>query len=200
MGKIKYLKEIKEFINKTTIFKIRDIKNILLAKKANQKYAYLILTNLLKKGKINKITKGCYSKHTDPMIITYCIKPSYIGLETALSLHNLWEQETNTVLLTPRRLRYGLRTVLDTNIIIHHINKKYFFGYDYIDYYDLKIPVSDIEKTFIDWIVYKKPLNKELLKNFQKKKNKKKLKKNLKKNNKKTAKKVLKRIVSKTKQ
>lgn len=192
--KIKYRKEIEEFIDKTIVFSVKDIKKILIVKKANPNYAYLIVTNLLKKGRINRITKGYYSKYSDPMILTYCIKPTYIGLEAALSLHDLWKQETNVVLLTPKRIRYGIRKILDTNVIIHYISKKYFFGYDYIDYYDFKIPISDIEKTFIDWVVYRKPLNKELLKNFKKRINKQKLKEYLKKYNKRTAEKILKFI------
>ena len=110
------------------------------------------------------------------MVITYCIKPSYIGLENALSLHGLWEQETNVILITPRRLRFGVREVLGANVVIHHISKEHFFGYEYMDYYDLKIPVSDTEKTFIDWIYYYDEIDKDLLELFDKKINRKYLK------------------------
>ncbi|RLE45672.1 hypothetical protein DRJ22_03855 [Candidatus Woesearchaeota archaeon] len=185
MGKIKYLKEIKAFINKTIVFSISDIKKILQEKKANPSYANLLITNLIKKNEIKRVTRGYYSKYSDPTVLAYCIKPSYIGLETALSIHDLWTQETNVVLLTPKRIRYGLRKILDSNVVVHHLSKKFFFGYEYIDYYDLKIPVSNIEKTFIDWIMYRKPLTKELEENFKKRINKKKLRAYLKKYNKK---------------
>lgn len=191
MGKIKYLKEINEFIDNNIVFSIRDIKTILISKKANPNYALLLLHNLEKSNKIKRIIKGFYTKYNDPMLITYCIKPSYIGLESALSIYNIWEQETNVVLLTPRRIRTGTRKVFNTNVIIHSINKKYFFGFDYIDYYDFKIPISDIEKTFIDWIFYNKHLTKDILDNFKKRIKKKKLISYLKNYDKRFANKVL---------
>ena len=175
MGKIKYLKEINEFINNNIVFNIRDIKAILISKKANPNYARLLLHNFESKNKIKRIIRGYYTKYDDPTLLTYCIKPSYIGLEAALSFHGIWEQETNVVLLTPRRVRTGIRSIFNTNVIIHSINKKYFFGFDYMDYYDFKIPVSDIEKTFIDWVYYNKPLTKDIINNFKIKIKKKKL-------------------------
>ncbi|MBD3248775.1 hypothetical protein GF336_01905 [Candidatus Woesearchaeota archaeon] len=190
MGKIKYTREIEEFIDKNKIFSVKDIKMLLASKNANTDYAYLLLHNLVKKGKLNRITKGYYSRYDDPMLIAYCIKPSYIGLENALSLHGLWEQETNVVLITPRKVRQNIRKVLGTNAVIHNIPGEYFFGYNYIDYYDLKIPVSDIEKTFIDLIFYKKYMDKELTRTFKKKIDSKRLKRYLKPYNKKIKDKV----------
>ena len=176
MGKVKYLNEIEKFINKCIVFEAKDIKRFLISKKANPSYAYTILHNMAKKKKINRIVKGYYSKHDDPFLAAYCIKPSYIGLESALSLHGLWEQETNVVLITPRRVRSGLRKVLNANVVVHYSDKKFFFGYEYTDYYDLKLPVSDLEKTFIDLAFYNKFLDKNLLKAFRKKIDYKKLK------------------------
>ncbi len=191
MGKIKYLDRIEEFIYRTKVFTVKDVKRFLVSNHANPDYAYTILHILKKRGKIHRIIKGYYSKYDDPMVITYCIKPSYIGLENALSLHGLWEQETNVILITPRRLRGGVREVVGTNVVVHHISKKHFFGYEYIDYYDLKIPVSDTEKTFIDWIYYYDWIDDDLLRVFSKKMNKKKVKEYLKSYDKKFARKVL---------
>ena len=191
MGKIKYLKEINEFIDNNIVFNIRDVEAILISRKANPNYARLLLHNLEKKSEIKRIIKGFYTKYDDPTLITFCIKPSYIGLEAALSFHGIWEQETNVVLLTPRRVRTGIRSIFNTNIVIHSINKKHFFGFNYVDYYDFKIPISDIEKTFIDWMYYNKPLTKDILNNFKKKIKKKKLISYLKNYDKKFANKVL---------
>ncbi|RLE39135.1 hypothetical protein DRJ17_01940 [Candidatus Woesearchaeota archaeon] len=180
MGKIKYQQEIESFIKKNQVFHVKDIKRLISSKNADPDYAYLILHNLERKGKVNRIIKGYYTTHDDPMLLAYCIKPSYIGLESALSIYGLWEQEANVVLITPRRVRQGLRQVFNTNVVVHLINKKHFFGYHYIDYYDFKLPVSDIEKTFLDWIDFKRYLSKELIKTFKKNMNKNKLKRYLK--------------------
>jgi len=56
---------------------------------------------------------------------------------------------------------------------------KYMFGYEYYKYplenREIYIPYSDIEKTFIDMIYFKQPLDKEVILEFRKKINKKKL-------------------------
>ncbi|MFW5847216.1 MAG: type IV toxin-antitoxin system AbiEi family antitoxin domain-containing protein [Nanoarchaeota archaeon] len=174
MGKIKYQKQIKEFIKKTPVFSIKDLKKII-----PNDYAKLLLHNLVKKDEVIRITKGYYSRFEDPILIAYCIKPSYIGLENALSLHNLWEQETNVTLLTPRKIRQGTRKVQGNNVIIKKIKPNHFFGFEYLDYNTLKIPVSDIEKTFIDLVYFNKYLDKELIKEMKKQIKKKKLNKYL---------------------
>lgn len=180
MGKIKYLSDIRSIIDDNIVFSINDIKRIILSKGGNPDYAKLLLYNLESKGVINRVIKGYYSRYDDPNVITYCIKPSYVGLESALSFYNIWEQETNVVLITTRRIRTGTKKVFGANVVIHSIDDKYFFGFDHIDYYDLKIPISDIEKTFIDCIYYNRYLSKETLKNIYKKIDKVKLKRYLK--------------------
>ncbi|MBI5388750.1 hypothetical protein HZB01_00040 [Candidatus Woesearchaeota archaeon] len=168
MGKIKYLPKVMETFERNVVVSLGDIKRILLLEKANPAYAAILTHNLLKKGKIHQITKGHYSKHDDPILIAYCIKPSYVGLEAALSFHNLWEQETNIILLTPRRIRTGRRIVLENNVLVHAIGKKHFFGFEYVGHDNLKVPVSDIEKTFIDLIAYHHQLDKKILRLFKK--------------------------------
>ena len=40
-------------------------------------------------------------------------------------------------------------------VFVHHIPARYFLGFDIISYGELKIPVSDPEKTPIDLFYYK---------------------------------------------
>ena len=151
MGKIKYLPEVKEFIKKTPAFLARDIELIV----KNKRYAHLLLHNLGKKEEIYRLTKGCYSKAPDPILAVFCFKPAYLGLQEALSLHDLWEQETNPVIITPRRVREGVRQVLGNNIVIYRISPRYFFGFEFLRCEDVFLPVSDIEKTLVDLIYFK---------------------------------------------
>ena len=44
-----------------------------------------------------------------------------------------------------------------------------FFGFEMVKYYDFWIPISDIEKTLIDFVYFKQPLSKETLKEMKKK-------------------------------
>lgn len=172
MGKIKYLKHIKEFIGKKPVVSINEIKTIthFLTQRfeLNEEYIYLLLHNLIKKGELRKIARGWYSKYDDPMYSVLCFKPSYLGLEQALSIHNLWEQESNVVVITSKKIRPGVRKVLDSNIIIHRIETRYLFGVEFIKYGEFYLPVSDIEKTLIDLIYFKRKLDKDIIKEFKK--------------------------------
>ncbi len=179
MGKIKYIDKIRKFFKESPVVDIGSLKKFITKK--DKDYIYLLINNLLKKKEIRKITKGYYTIHEDPSLIVFCFKPSYLGLQNAMSFHNLWEQETNPIIVTTRNLRKGIREVFDRNVIIRKIDKKYMFGFDYYKDGDFYFPYSDIEKTFIDMVYFKQPMDEELLKEFKKKIDKKKLKGYLKK-------------------
>jgi len=155
--------------------------------KKNEKYIYLIINNLLKKEEIKKNTRGYYTINEDPSLMVFCLKPAYLGLQDALSIHNLWEQETNPVVITTKKIRQGVRKVFGNNVFLRRISGKYLFGVDYIKQGDFYYPYSDIEKTLIDMFYYKQYMDEELLKNFKKRIDKKKLNNYLKKYPKKLA-------------
>ncbi len=175
MGKIKYIKRIREIFNKNPVVQITSLKRLI-----NTPYIYTLINYLTKKNEIKRITKGYYSIYDDPSLAVYCFKPSYLGLQDALSIHNLWEQETNVIIISAKKIRPGIRKMLGSKIIIKRISPKYFFGFEHIKLGKFYIPVSDIEKTFIDMIYFKQKINKETLENFKKRINAKKLKRYLK--------------------
>jgi predicted transcriptional regulator of viral defense system len=176
MGKIKYLNKIREFLKSTPIFRAKDIELIV----KNKNYSNLILHKLVKKNEIKRVTKGWYSFYEDPIVSVFCFRPAYIGLQDALSIHNLWEQETNVVIVTARKVRVGLRKIMGSNVVIHKINQKFFFGIESLKYGDFFVPVSDVEKTLIDliyfneipgedvWKEIKKEIDKEKLRSYLK--------------------------------
>ncbi|MDP2973443.1 MAG: hypothetical protein Q8N60_00180, partial [Candidatus Diapherotrites archaeon] len=67
------------------------------------------------------------------------------------------------------------------NVLVRRINRKMFFGFDLIKYYEHWLPVSDIEKTLVDFFYFKEPLSKETLEEIKQKLEKKKLNQYLKK-------------------
>ena len=174
MGKIKYINKIREFFKESPVISIESLKKFI--RKKNKNYTYSIINNLLKKKEIKRITKGFYTIYDDPSLTVFCFKPSYLGLHNALSFHDLWEQETNPVVVTTRKVRTGIRKVFDRNIVIKRIDKKYFFGFEYKQDGNFYFPYSDIEKTFIDMIYFNEYLDKDVIKNFRKRIDKKKLK------------------------
>ena len=168
-----------EFFKKTPVVTTRDIK-LIINKYGRKNYTYLFIHNLIKNGRIKKVIKGFYTIHEDPIVAVFCFKPAYIGLQDALSLHNLWEQESNIVIITAKKARSGIRRILDSNIIVHRINPKYLFGFELIKYEKFYIPVSDVEKTLIDFVYFKESLDKKVLKEIKRKVDKKKINKYLK--------------------
>jgi len=179
MGKIKYIDDIRKFFKKSPVVDIGSLKRFITKK--NKDYIYLVINNLLRKKEIKKITKGYYTIHEDPSLIVFCFKPSYLGVQNAMSFHNLWEQETVPVILTARNVRSGRREVFGANVIVRKIDKKYLFGFEYYEDGDFYFPYSDIEKTFIDMVYFRQPLDAEVISSFREKIDRKKLAEYLKK-------------------
>ena len=173
MGKIKYINEIRKLFRESPVVSINSLKKFITKK--DKRYIYLLINNLLKNGEIKKITRGFYTIHDDPSLLVFCLKPSYLGLQDALSIHNLWEQETNPVIISVKKVRQGIRKIFGNNAVVRRISGKYLFGFEYKKNGDFYFPVSDIEKTFIDMVYYRQHIDKELLKEFKKRINKKKL-------------------------
>jgi len=187
---MKYIKEFREKFSNKDVFSTRDVKLFLKGRKANPTYYSLFLNNLLTKGELHRLMIGKYSFRKEIDFLEKTINPSYHGLQDALSLYQLWQQQTIPILITPRKVRTGERMIGGSKTIVRRITRKMFFGFESKKFLDSWITISDLEKTLIDFVYYNEPLNKETLKELLKKINKEKLREYLKKTNKTTAKKV----------
>ena len=163
MGKIKHLDKVLDLFEKSPVVDFKSIERIVKAKKNTKQYTKQMIRNLLLKNKIHRITKGYYSKYDMPSLAVFCFKPGYLGLQDALSFHNLWEQETIPVIITTNKVRQGTRVILGTNILIRRLDKKYMFGFEPHKDENLYLPYSDIEKTFIDLIYFKENIGNDTL-------------------------------------
>lgn len=172
---MKYLKKFKEHFSKWPAFTSRDALLFLSELGASKAYSYLLLINLVKKGEIRKLKKGVYTFGNDPTLASFAFSPSYHGLQDALSLLDLWDQETNTIIITPLKVRGGIRKILGGKVFIRKINRKMFFGFNSVKYFDYWIQVSDVEKTLIDFVYFKVPLQPIVLEEMGKRIEKKKL-------------------------
>lgn len=74
-----------------------------------------------------------------------------------------------------KKIRSGIRKIFENNVILKRIKSKYLFGFDFINYRDFFIPVSDIEKTLIDFLYFKEKISREIIKELMKRINKKKM-------------------------
>ena len=174
MGKEKYLKDIEALFEKSPVVSYSSIERTIKSKKNVRQYVKKLIHGLIKKNKIKRLTKGFYTKLDDNSLAVFCFKPAYLGLQDALSYHNLWEQETIPVIITTRKVRPGIRKILGKNVLIRRIERKYFFGIEYDKQDKVAIPYSDVEKTFIDMIYFKERIDDSTLNNLKRSINKKK--------------------------
>ena len=181
MGKKIHKDKILKLFEESTIVDFKSIEKIVRDKKSRSQYAKQLVNQLLKQGEIKKISKGIYTKYDEASLAVFAFKPSYLGLQDALSFHNIWEQETIPIIITTRKVRTGIRKAIDSNLLIKKIHKKYMFGFEYFKQDTFAIPYSDLEKTFIDMVYFKQPISKEVLENIKKKIKKRKLNSYLKK-------------------
>ena len=190
-----YTKELRRRLSSQPAFTIADAGR--LFPKASRAYLCLLLHNLCKRGDIFRISSGIYSFHDDTTVSGFAYSPFYYGLQNALSIRGLWEQETNPVVITPRHVRTGRRVFCGANYIVRRIGRPLFFGYETMQYSGLWVPVSDVEKTFIDMAYFHQPLTDELLAEFKQRVDKKKLDTYLEKCPAKLAKRVRERLAEK---
>jgi len=169
MGKKKYADGIERLFNKSPVVNFDSLQRII----GNKSYAKLSLNNLIKKGSVMRLSKGCYTSHNDVSLAVFCFKPAYLGLESALSLHGLWDQETIPIIVTSKKVRQGKRIIDGKNFFIRRIKTNFVFGFSHHKEGDFYIPYSDIEKTFIDMVVFRKKISPEVLLKFRKKVNRK---------------------------
>jgi predicted transcriptional regulator of viral defense system len=64
---------------------------------------------------------------------------------------------------------------MGSSVLIHRIKPEYMFGSDYVKIDGLFLPVSDLEKTLIDFFYFKEPLDGDVLKKLRKEIDKEKL-------------------------
>ncbi len=175
MGKQIHLEKIENLFEKSPVVDFKSVERIIGVKKGKSNYAKLLISNLLKKGIINKIGKGFYTKHDESSFAVFSFKPAYLGLQSSLSYFGIWEQESIPIILTTKNKRRRVRKILGTNILVRNIGKKYFFGFEFVKDGTFYLPYSDLEKTFIDMVVFNENISNDALKEIKKRINKKKL-------------------------
>lgn len=174
MGKQIYLEKIEKLFEKSPVVDFKSIERI-IGVKPKSNYAKLLIYNLLKKGKVKRIGKGFYTIHDESSFAVFVYNPAYLGLQSALSRLGLWEQETIPVILTTKKIRRGIRKVIGVNILIRNIDRKYFFGFEFLKEGNFYLPYSDLEKTLIDLVVFNQTIDDDVLKEMIKRIDKKKL-------------------------
>ena len=172
---MKFMKEFIAQFSSKPAFSSYEARNFFTFRHGPEGYYQLVLNNLVRSGRIYRITRGQYTFYDEVQYVGFAFRPFYYGLQDALSIRNLWEQETNPVIITPRRVRSGILTFLGRNYVIRWIERSMFFGYSLVEYGDFFIPVADAEKILIDMVYYHEFLPEEVKNEILRAVNKKKL-------------------------
>ncbi len=143
-----------------SIFSLRDIKNMF--PDANVATLKNNLTNWLKKGYMERLKRDLYacvepileSEIPDFYIANRLYTPSYVSLETALSLYNIIPEiaaQVTSVTTKPSREfknRHGV-------FMYRSCRKRAFTGYRIVVYEGYKILIADEEKALVDFLYFK---------------------------------------------
>lgn len=172
---MKYMKEVRQRFKNAPAFTAADLKISLGKRGISMGYLHLLVHNILAKGEVKRISRGVYTFRDEVEVVGFGYRPFYYGLQEALSLRNLWEQETNPIVITPRKVRGGMKTFAGANYMVRRISRRMFFGFEMLRYGDFWIPVSDVEKTLIDLIYFRQPLGAEVIVEIKKQIDRKKL-------------------------
>lgn len=109
----------------------------------------VMTARLVERGEIFRLEKGvyCIDRGQVDWNAYACERyaPSYISFETALSFHNVLSQKTLHITLATTK-RSKQKTVLDREMLYHHIQKKLYWGYQRIEGFLIASP----EKAFLD--------------------------------------------------
>jgi predicted transcriptional regulator of viral defense system len=146
--------------NKVSMFSLRDIEN--LFPNAGVGTIKNNLTNWLKNGYIERLKRDLYacvepvleSDIPDFYIANKLYVPSYISLETALSLYNIIPEiaaQVTSVTTKPGREfknRHGV-------FIYRSCKKRAFTGYRIASFEGYKVLIADMEKALVDFLYFK---------------------------------------------
>lgn len=163
---MKYLGYVRSHFNdpKSPVFTIHELKIVLGLKGISYAYLKRLINYLIDRGEIVRIGRGVYTFHDDITVVGFAFRPFYYGLESALTIRRLSEQGTNPIVITPSNVRRGIRKFGRGNYSVLRIRRDLFFGYDFIQSSGFWVPVSDYEKTLIDYIYFNHYLRKDTLK------------------------------------
>ncbi len=113
------------------------------------------LSRMVKSKRLFHVTKGVFSLSGNAAVAGFAYTPFYYGCLSALMIMELIDDQVKMEVMTTRNVRRTNTTVFgDVHIILHHLPRKYYFGFRTIDYGGIAVPVSVREKTLIDMFYY----------------------------------------------
>ena len=145
---------------KQPVLQSRDVSGCLNIPQAQ---ASKILERLAKAGRFVRLMRGKWATNIeiDPLILPEYLTlpfPSYVSLQSALFYHGMISQIPHTIYAVSLARTQRYKTSLG-EISIHHLQPKFFFGFELIN----QIKIATPEKALID-VLYLTPASSNLFK------------------------------------
>ncbi len=158
---MKYVSDFIRHFSPAPVFTYKDALRFLRSMGSSEQYAKLFVHKMLRGGRLFRIASGRYSFSRNEAVVGFAYAPFYYGLEYAMSIRKVWIQESNPVIITVTKALPGQRIALGSNITVRRISRRMFFGYDYVKYSGIFVPVASREKILIDLFYYRVRVNGE---------------------------------------
>ena len=155
--------EITDSFRNFRTFTFNDVRTVLAEKhkKISDKTIQVTLSRMAKRKRIYPIIKGVFSLERRDDIVGFAFTPFYYGGLAALMIRDMIDDQVRMEIMTTRRVKKSLVKVYNgiSMVVVHHLPKKYYFGFNDMRYGNIEVPVSDPEKTLIDLFYYKERLS-----------------------------------------
>jgi predicted transcriptional regulator of viral defense system len=140
--------ELMEKLKKIPLFTINDLAKITGLGLSSVR---MLAWRLSKKNLIKHIERAKYSAIDEPLVIaSYIVRPSYIGLYSALRFHDMTTQMISAIdVIVPKARK--LATIDKRRIIF--TKTKHFWGFEKYRVGEFEVLVSDPEKTIVDCLL-----------------------------------------------
>jgi hypothetical protein len=158
-----FKKHFSEYFSRKPVFTSNEAERYLSRYGAAEGYSKLLLHNMAKNNELLRLKKGVYTFSKNEAVSGYAFRPFYYGMEYALTIRKTWTQQSVPIVITTSKANPGIRRIMGYKVIVRRMNRKYFFGFDYVNYSNLFIPVSRPEKIILDFLYYGIGLDPETL-------------------------------------
>lgn len=146
MKTLERLQQLKEY----PLFTLNDVAKVVPGSKS---YLRTYLSRLEKKGLINRIERGKYTLHDDPLLFaTHIVTPSYLSMWSLFAFEGLTEQVLRELMIVSPTSR---SEIVGTGYRISFTQSSHMFGYRKHLYQDQEIFVAELEKAILDALLYK---------------------------------------------
>ena len=163
---MKYENQFLEYFSKLQLFTTGDAKRYLSRLGASEGYSRLLLHNLVKARKLERLSKGVYTFSRNEAVSGFAFRPFYYGAEYAMTIRKIWTQQSIPTIFTKSKANPGIRTVAGIKVLIRRIAPSAFFGFEFLKYSGIFVPVAVPEKIILDLLYFRIRVDEETFSNL----------------------------------